>query len=949
MNLPEAVRRMFDAAKTGPQPFSRLAEKAAILYDEAVPFSEDDVVRAVVQEGEGGAVRLAVGQQLARWDAEADASWAQPTPRNSAERRQAIYELMGLSPATREVLDDKVPFFDIQRPTIVTAANWTPWYVGDRRTARTFYWDALEAQLRNHLGWAENSIISLDEATTAVVERLWDPTATARYQSKGLVVGYVQSGKTANITGVLAKAADAGYRLIIVLAGTLNLLREQTQRRIDRELVGAELLDDEYLDDSDWPNFLRHGRRPSELGAFDWVRLTSRKSDYRQLKGGAIEAMRFSKTRPELPFNHPDNLHRSAVRLLVVKKNADVLKRLAKDLARVNPGGELEEVPALIIDDESDQASVNTVRPLLADEDDESRRTERTRINHAIVGLLKELKRAQYVGYTATPFANVFVDPTDEADLFPRDFIISLPRPFGYLGASDFHDLYGPPPGFAKNEFLSNERAFVRRLEEDADDELLDAIDSFVLSGAIKLYRQSSDPGLKFQHHTMMIHTSPKVADHAKHLKLARELLERSGYRMGTATGRLQELYETDFAPVAATRAAGMPMPQTFDELEPHLGEMLSRLYYGGDPVLLVNSTSDATQLAFDSEPVWKIIVGGAKLSRGFTVEGLTITYFRRRSKMADTLMQMGRWCGYRKGYDDLIRLFIGGEDDGAYAAFEAVCRDEDAFRTQLARYATPSDGSPPITPLQVPPLVLSHAQWVKPTAKNKMFNARITFRNFGDLWSEHRRVVQSDEGRRHNEHLVREFLLEFGLTKHECAIERRSLTLFGAVVPSVPVRELLASYRWADNGPDLQRELEFLDGEVGDPGIDSWQVLLPQLQNPGTTWKVGDKKLSVHFRSYWNDEPPLVNAYVGSDERAVAEAITGRRPRSGRGIDELVAPRRGVLMVYPITHEKNPGADWVPTMGISLLFPRNHLTRQIGFAVQRPGEPNAPIVDVRR
>jgi hypothetical protein len=735
MNLSESVRRMLDLAKQGPQPFASLAALVTAVYGETSPHTEADIVRAIEAEGEGGVVRLTLGAQLARWDADTTSSWSAATPRNSVARRFAIYDLMALSQEARSAFDDKMPRYDAQKPTVITAAGWTPWYVGERRTERTFYWDALGRQLRDQLNWRETNIIGLDEATTAVVERLWDPTAAEAYQSKGLVVGYVQSGKTANITGVIAKAVDAGYRLVIVLAGTLNLLREQTQRRIDRELVGTEMLEDEYLDDSDWPKFLQHGQLPSQLGAFDWVRLTSRTADYKKLSGGAIESMRFTKAHPQLPFNHPDNLHRSSVRLLVVKKNANVLKKLAKDLARVNADGELEQVPALVIDDESDQASVNTVRPTPTLEDEEAI-TERTRINHAIVGLLSVLTRAQYVGYTATPFANVFVDPNDEADLFPRDFIVSLPRPNGYLGASDFHDLHGLPAGFADNEFLSNERAFVRRLVAGDDDSLLlDAIDSFVVSGALKLFRETADSSLNFKHHTMMIHTSPRTADHSKYLQLAKGLLESSGYRLGTATARLKQLYESDFQPVSATRASGHLAPSRFEDLEPYLSEMLSRLYHGGDPVLVVNSTTDATKLAFDSEPVWKIIVGGAKLSRGFTVEGLTTTYFRRRSRMADTVMQMGRWCGYRLGYDDLVRLFIGGEDDGAYAAFEAVCRDEEAFRNQLDRYATPEDGTPPITPLQVPPVVLSHAEWLRPTSPKKMFNARITFRNFGDMW----------------------------------------------------------------------------------------------------------------------------------------------------------------------------------------------------------------------
>jgi hypothetical protein len=953
MQLVEAVGRMLDLAKKGPQPFGLLADRVALIYEEPVTFTEADVMQAIRTEGEGGDVRRVLGAQLARWDFDDNPSWAAGTNRSSPARRRRIYDLMQLDENARDLLDDRLPHFVIDSPTVIDARRWQPWYTPARKAGRTFYWDALCRHLHGPLGWPEESVLSLDESTDAVVERLADPLNEATYQAKGLVVGYVQSGKTANITGVVAKAADAGCRLVIVLAGTLNLLRDQTQRRIDRELVGREILEDEYADDSDWPRFLSHGQRPSQLGAFDWTRLTGRSRDYRTLSGGAIESMRFTRSDPGVPFNHPDNLYRAPAKLLVVKKQAIVLSKLARDLARINADGALVNVPALVIDDESDQASVNTIRPVISDDGE----TERTRINNAIVGLLDALPRAQYIGYTATPFANVFVDPADAADLFPRDFIVGLPRPNGYLGASDFHDLDGTPDGAEDNRFVSNEAAFVRPVYGDDADEsnLLRAIDSFLLAGAIKLYRQRHDPDLDFRHHTLMIHTSPRTAEHQTQLQITRRLLEVSGYRLGTATNRLRELFETDFAPVSATRSPGLPFPRNFDDLEDDLGEVLTRLYRGGDAVLLVNSTREANQLAFDTEPVWKIIVGGAKLSRGFTVEGLTTSYFRRRSPTADTLMQMGRWCGFRRGYADLVRLFIGRrepqgrENFDVYEAFEAVCRDEEAFRTELRRYAMPVDGGDPITPMEVPPLVATHLEWVRPTNRNKMFNAQIAYRNFGGEWSEHRRVAQSIADRRHNESLFRRLIEEVGLDEFDLAAGARHMTAYGALTAAEPVRAALAAYLWADGLRDLQQELEFLYGQHGDPQIDDWLLLLPQLTRiTERTWAIDGKSVSVHRRAYWNGTPPLVNAYAGPDDRALAEMVTGKRTSGEPSSDlkRLRAARRAVMIVYPITHELSEDPAWIPTIGLSLLFPANDIPRQIGFTVRRPTQSGEPVID---
>jgi len=955
MSLAETVLRAFELARQGPEPFARLLEKVKIIDGSAEAFTFEDVVAAIATEGEGGVVRSALRRSLARWDNEDDPPWGRATPRGTLERRQLVYDGLGLEPNARRIISDRLPVCRVDRPVVIKAKQWEPWYGRDRKIGRTFYWDALCRQLREHASWPEESIISLDESTDAVVARLADPLATETYQAKGLVVGYVQSGKTANIIGVVAKAADAGYRLVIILAGTLDMLRNQTQRRIDSELVGVELLEHEYDDDAWFSSFLRHGGRPSEFGAFDWTRLTTRHGEYRKLSGGAIVALRFVGRNPSQVLNHPDNLYPTDARLLVVKKQANVLDRLAHDLERINTSGDLAEVPALVIDDESDQASINTVRPAA-----DGGHVQRRRINAAIVGLLEVLPRGQYVGYTATPFANVFVDPADAADIFPRDFIVSLPRPVGYTGASDFHDLDGPPARVEEEPFLSNERSFVRPVYGDDDDSqnLRLAIDSFLLAGAIKLFRQRTDGSVDARHHTMMVHTSHLNADQREQLARVKHQLTTGGYTTGTAWGRLRELLERDFRPVSRARAANLPFPSSLDVIEDDLGEVLTRLRRGGKAALLVNSTAEADRLRFDAEPVWKIVVGGAKLSRGFTIEGLTTSYFRRRSPTADTLMQMGRWCGFRRGYADLVRLFIGRREPlgrevvDVYEAFEAICRTEQDFRAELARYEMPIAGERPITPMDIPPLVATYEEWIRPTSPEKMFNAQISFRNFGRRAVEHRRVAQEPAQKRHNEHLVTRLLQAGSTAFYKLGETGHPVTFYGGVRPNALVRELLGAYIFADGSPDLSREIEFLDGRYGDPGIDDWAVLLPQLERATErSWRFADRDLSVHRRGYWMNEKPLANAFTGPDIRAVAEAVAGIKDveHPSGALRSLRSDRRAVLLVYPITHEPPNERDWIPTMGLTLQFPSNQIPQRIGFAVRSPANPDEPVVDVNQ
>ena len=265
-------------------------------------------------------VRMALSLQLAKWDSEEGALWSEQTQPRTAERRQCIYKRLSLAYDVHATFDDLFPVMRDRH--VVIAEEFEPWYMGSRVTERAFYWPAYERYLIEHRHWPDESVIALNDSTTDVVGRLADPTRRPAYQSKGLVVGYVQSGKTANFTGVLAKAIDAGYRLLIVMTGTIDLLREQTQRRIDMELVGCEnilrdisqddhdlMRDVDYQEDEDWisGNFLRHGMRPSVVGHPDIIRLTSHRFDYRSLKAG-ISSLDFERRDLTRPLYDPRNL-----------------------------------------------------------------------------------------------------------------------------------------------------------------------------------------------------------------------------------------------------------------------------------------------------------------------------------------------------------------------------------------------------------------------------------------------------------------------------------------------------------------------------------------------------------------------------------------------------------------------------------------------------------------
>ncbi|MFD5654652.1 Z1 domain-containing protein [Streptomyces sp. NPDC127039] len=911
-----------------PRHFERWAALAADDHHPEADLSEE-LFRSRLIGGDDALITL-WNRHLTAWDFAENPHWGAGSQARTDERRAVVYERLRFGSELCKALHEAVPVAHAPGATVITG-EFTPWYTAERSAARPFYWTAYEQKLRDK-GWSEAAIASLDQASRAVVERLTDPEQPSARQAKGLVVGYVQSGKTANFTGVAAKAIDAGYRLVIVLGGTLNLLRAQTQRRLDMELIGqenilrgAEVTDIDSLvgvdyvgDDEDWPEFVRHGGRPSTLGAFDIERLTTRDNDYKSLDQG-IRALEFEKRVPTRPLHDPANLHHAAARVLVVKKNKAVLTKLVKDLKQIH--GILGELPTLIIDDESDQASVNTSDPKKW----ERGSTERTAINGLISKLLGLLPRAQYVGYTATPFANVFIDPGDDTDIFPSDFLISLPRPTGYMGVQDFHDLNSAVPPEERTYANSQEKTHVRGIHESTGDRLQEAMDAFVLSGALKLYRADHGvPDAAFRHHTMLAHESVRQDDHADLALRINTMWHQAGYSSAGGHARLAALWEEDFAPVSEAQASGLPSPSSYDDLRPYVHSARQRIGSGGQPVIVVNGDSDRyfaqLDLDFDRTPnVWKILVGGTKLSRGFTVEGLTVTYYRRTTQQGDTLMQMGRWFGFRPGYRDLVRLYIGREEPfgrgkfvDLYEAYEAVCRDEETFREQLAQYAALVDGKPQVTPVQIPPLVAQHLPWLKPSARNKMFNAELVeIRSPGRPIEPASYPLNSTAAKRNTERW-RPLLQALGMAPmpfsnppDNSSTLTRTFTALTGTVTHGELISVLSQLEWERPryfDPHLTY-LRQLDGTLAQ--VDDWLLISPRLASENRTEAsvLGSAPLSLVRRSI-QDGKSSFGRIASVEHRTAAQRLINE---AADGPVAKIGPKTGVALVYPVVEGSSP------------------------------------------
>lgn len=535
---------------------------------------------------------------------------------------------------------------------IVTAGKQARWYLGPTESSSP-NWNAYREHLERK-GWGSRVIQSIDRASTKITNELLCPNGSREDRFQGLVLGYVQSGKTASMAATIAKAADSGYRMVIVLAGLTNVLRQQTQVRLLTDVVS---------------------HNPSL-----WLEGTTVESDFRP---GSV---------PKLPI-----AGRGRCSLFVVKKNAAVLRRLKKALNKLSEV-ELKSLPTLIIDDECDQASINT----------SAYRSSVTRINGLIRDLCEKLPKVTYVGYTATPYANVLMAETSvdgSRDLYPGEFIISLDEPEGYFGA---RRLFGDDVDAERD----NELPYIRRVPDEdriclqppsrKDREtftaaltpsLRDACDWFLLSLAARRVR-----GQEQSHCCMLIHTTIYAACHRQIRRMIERTwliptLEALQNAEDERIGQLRALWERESSVLDPDRRAEIDCPHVPESF----GELIGVLPAAAESISLTVENSESEffeRLDFNSgQPVHSIVIGGNVLARGLTIEGLVCSYFIRTSSQYDTLMQMGRWFGYRRGYEDLPRIWMTRDLENA---FRDLVNVEEMIRSEIAAISrrgwTPSD-----------------------------------------------------------------------------------------------------------------------------------------------------------------------------------------------------------------------------------------------------------------
>jgi hypothetical protein len=635
------------------------------------------------------------------------------------------------------------------------AEDYQPWLIGRQGEIDWFYWD----RYRKHLlkkGFPPHVVVTLDRLTDKIVDHLEDPLKKGNWARKGLVVGHVQSGKTANYTGLVCKAADAGYRVIIVLAGTLNSLRNQTQERIDADFIGWCTRDKKHIGASTFGT----DRRP--------VCFTTSVEDFKKQTANAI-AMGLS------ALNEPV--------VLVIKKNKSTLENLHAWL-KDNNQHNLQNFPMLLVDDEADQASINTNK-----EDKDP-----TTINLAIRNLLSLFTRSSFVGYTATPFANIFVDPETEdemengelyRDLFPRDFILSLDPPDNYVGPlrlfMDGADLDCIRDILDNEDFLPIKHK-IEFIPEQLPDSLRRAICCFILASAIRLLR-----GQAGKCHSMMVNASrfTKVQNILAGLILELVKQLKQSIANYAALPPKSALQNNDILMLHEVFAG------EFSSLGFSWPEIQKKLREAADPiqVIVVNSSSQETlDYSVRNYPNGRsiIAVGGLGLSRGLTLEGLITSYFLRNSIMYDTLMQMGRWFGYRDDYADVCRIFMTPAANSWYSHI--------ADATEELRRDFKSMERAKLTPKEFGLRVRSHPTSLIVTARNKMRTGRkvpMQIALEGRL-AETSVLLGDDETHKHNKQVL-EAVCAQSEKEVRVRLEPSSGYLWKSVSPGIIITAVLA------------------------------------------------------------------------------------------------------------------------------------------------------------
>ncbi|KRF38935.1 Z1 domain-containing protein [Terrabacter sp. Soil810] len=659
---------------------------------------------------------------------------------------------------------------DVDLGTAVTSEDFVSWLPGRRSEIEWSRWKAYKQWLLQN-GRPPKVVDKLGHLTDEILDLVGDPKAGGAWGRRGLVIGDVQSGKTGTYLGLFNKAADAGYRLIIVLAGSTESLRQQTQERLDEAFIGR---DTRLIAQKGGQSNQQASKKFVGIGLLnetiaDAQSMTTVMQDFRKSSLMA-SSITVSENTPS-PY------------VFVLKKNKSVLNAVQEWLGQQAGTTGRIDLPLLLLDDESDYASVNT-----------GAEESPTAINAAIRGILGKFTRSSYIAFTATPFANIFIDHDHQNDLFPRDYVYSLETPTNYVGASA---TFGTSDDVFDGGLMdvTDAEAYVPSRHKSGDSvpglppSLKLAVRTFLIATAVRDLRGHGGGRSmlvnvsRFKNIQRQVHEL--VEQYAVELRNAAEF-HAAAYADGQPNSHLESLEEA--------------YDQVYSDVEFSWAQVLDALWSSVADIRVTLVNSDRDKALVDQELAWDkpprmIAVGGDVLSRGLTLDGLSTSYFYRQAGAFDTLMQMARWFGYRDGFQDLTRLWITADVADQFRFVDEAVRE---LRDDLAEMKAQR-----LTPADFGLAVKKHPESLLVTARNKM-KAATTFKKSVSLGGRRIETVR----------LIGE---DASLAKNESAL-RTLLTVLGA--PSEPANRM----NWPGwRGVPKSTIADYLDGLATDQAELIW------------------------------------------------------------------------------------------------------------------------------
>jgi len=829
-----------------------------------------------------------------------------------------------------------------------------PWLADRNSEINWDFWNRYVRYLEEEKGWAPATTTGLDQLTDSILQRLENPLRSGYWNRRGMVVGQVQSGKTANYTGLICKAVDAGYKLIIVLAGLQNSLRSQTQLRLDEGFLGRDSQVNRAFDRGQ-NSLMGAGQILTEkLLIAHSATSSAEKGDFNQ---------RVANQNGTIPGGADPVL-------LVVKKNKSVLTNLLKwalsvrGIVNEESGRRIVRgVPLLVIDDEADNASINTNPPLFDENGNVEEEYDVSAINGLIRKLLHSFDQSAYVGYTATPFANIFIYPDPDKknpefgdDLFPRSFIINLPAPSNYVGPARVFGLdTNPAIGLEASEALpiirsvDDQEAWMPdkhkkdHVPGELPGSLKEAIRAFILCCAARIVR-----GQENEHNSMLVHVTRFTAVQSEVAKQVQDeltsLQRRLRYGDGNASGKLEEEFEqlwtTDFVPTTSSIADPELQPVSWEEVKFLLHRAASKIQ-----VKKINgSAKDVLDYWEHKNGLSVIAIGGDKLSRGLTLEGLSVSYYLRASKMYDTLMQMGRWFGYRPGYLDLCRLYT---TDELVEWYEHITVASEELRQEFDYMADVG-----ATPDEFGLKVRTHPQGLVITGANKMKTGTNMQLSYAGSLSETPIFYKDEDINQKNFEVTDELLRRLGAYSEQ----DKTCNYIWRHVTAEKITNFLTDYKSHPKcrAADTSLLVKYIKAQLPMNELVSWTVILISNNRAKNRCSIAGHEVGLTKRtdvSKFHQEYRLSKSHILSQmdelldlpgdiqqeikEIAKRKQIEEKKRSStpdGRLIRSKRSARNGLLLLYPLDPKEINSK--IPVIGFVVSFPNSETAKKVEYKV---------------